>query len=457
MPDSRTPDGQQPGDAPTSSAALLLECRRKYKKVLEEARGLKAVVDLSRSVSSHLDIAEILESAMQAAVVLTGAERGYLVLLDEAGVPKVEASYRIDVEAMSGEDLSFSQSIVRHTVETAKPMLSTDAQEDERFAAAASVRMMDVRAVMAAPILDESGKPMGAVYVDDPLAAGKFSERLLGLLQGFADQVSVAITNAHNVERRLRDQRRQQQMIVAQAVQKSLLPKKPPQAVWLETAWGYESAHDVGGDLIMFPTLTDGSQALFVADVAGKGVPAALIMTKIHEAAKQSALRTDDPVTFLSNINTSFKEDFDIGSMVTAMIVVFGPDGSSVRVARAGHLPLGVVRPATGKLEWHEPRGIALGLAGEPVFSSVLDVLELAIGEDDGVLLLTDGITEAMSVDRDEFGFDRIVRCVEARARAGPREVIDALLVDVRSFCVGTQQSDDIAVVYAKRRVRTSG
>jgi sigma-B regulation protein RsbU (phosphoserine phosphatase) len=87
----------------------------------------------------------------------------------------------------------------------------------------------------------------------------------------------------------------------------------------------------------------------------------------------------------------------------------------------------------------------------------VLDVLELAIGEDDGVLLLTDGITEAMSVDRDEFGFDRIVRCVEARARAGPREVIDALLVDVRSFCVGTQQSDDIAVVYAKRRVRTSG
>jgi len=448
--------GSGRGEGVASSAALLLECRRKYKDVLEEARGLKAVVELARGISTHLDLDQLLFEALQAAVALTGAERGYVVLLNEDGEVRVRAQHHLDTEKMDAEELTFSKSVVMHTVETGEPTLSTDAKEDERFAQAASVRLHDLRAVMAAPILNDSGKPMGAVYVDDPLSSGRFNERALKLLQSFADQASVAIQTAQLHDKEMADQKRQHQMAVAKAVQQSLIPKEVPTIGGLEVATCYHAAQDVGGDLYTFPVMADGTQGIFIADVAGKGVPAALVVAKIHEAAKMSAKRTSDPVEFLSFINTSFMEDFKIGNMVTAMLVLLGQDGSSIKMVRAGHLPLCIVRGATRKIEWHEPKGVALGLAPEPVFSSVSEVKEYVLGHGDGILLLTDGVSEAMSMEREEYGFERAEACISKAAGLAAQPFLDFLLADMKKFTGDAAQSDDITVVYVRRSPASS-
>jgi sigma-B regulation protein RsbU (phosphoserine phosphatase) len=442
------------GDGAKSSAALLLECRRKYRDVQEEARGLKAVVELARGISTHLKLDELLSEALHAAVVLTGAERGYLVLLDEEDQPKVRSQFHIDAAQMDQSELAFSKSVILHTVRTGEATVCTDASEDQRFADAASVQMMDLRAVMAAPILDSSGKPFGAVYVDDPMSSGRFNDRVLKLLQAFADQVSVAIQTARLHEQLLSEEVRRQQMEVARAVQDSLIPKTPPMADHLDIGFHYRPAQEVGGDLFSFPKMSSGEQGVFIADVAGKGVPAALIMTKMHESAKMLARQTSDLIEFITAINTSFKEDFAIGSMVTASIVLFSPDASSIKCVRAGHIPFGIIRAETGKMEWHEPSGLALGLTGEPRFSGTLTMLELPFDEGDGILLATDGITEAMNPASDEYGFERIKTYADRHAASDAQQFVDGLLKDVKIFSGNARQSDDITVVYAKRVTR---
>jgi hypothetical protein len=142
---------------PKSSAELLLECRRRFKEVDAEARGLRTTIALTRQVSGELELSKLLENAMKAVVDLTGAERGYVVLKDEKGDLQVMVSHDYDVESVEENELSFSRSIVLHVINLGAPTLVTNAATDERFAEAASVKMMDLRAVMAAPIKNGDG------------------------------------------------------------------------------------------------------------------------------------------------------------------------------------------------------------------------------------------------------------------------------------------------------------
>ena len=433
-----------------SSAALLLETRRRYNEVFEEAKGLRAIMKLAKSISAHLDLDSILGAAMKAAVVLTRAERGYLVLLED-GIPKVMAVCHIDSEAVNSEEFSFSKSMVQEVVNTGESVLSTNASEDERFAEARSVQLMSLRAVMAAPIRDADGKPIGAIYVDDPMRSGRFNTSTLKLLEGFADQVSMATQTAKLHEHLLKEKMRHQQMELARNIQLRLVPKEAPCLETLDVHWKYDPAYEVGGDLLQFLVLADQRPAVLIADVMGKGIPAALVMTKVHEAAKLLSGWVVDPIDLLARINRSLIEDMERGHMVTASLAVIEPDASAVTLARSGHCPMGVVRASSGEMEWVEPPGLALGIPHEE-WRQIHQVARLELNRGDGILLITDGISEAMDLEWNEFGFERIQEYAAKNAPADARTFIDGLYAAIMGFRGDAEQNDDITLFYGWRK-----
>jgi len=433
-------------------ADLLHECRLRLAEAEAEVESLTAVMDLAGQISNELDTEKVLDGAMKAAVELTGAERGYLVLSDDDGGQTVRASFCFDRDTVAEGDVAYSHSVVLETICSGKPILSTNAAEDERFANAASVMANDLRAVMAAPIRDVGGQPVGAFYVDDPFRAGRFNRRALKLLEGFADQASAAIRTARLHQQLLKEKESSLQMSMARLVQRKLIPERAPEIEGVEMAWSYRPAGEVGGDIVQFLSLPGGECAIFIADVAGKGVPAALVMAKIHQACKMISKRWPGPMAFMAELNDTLHEDFQWGTFVTAAIAIFPPGGDHVRLVRAGHCPPGIIRAGEGRFEWLVPDGVALGIMESPGGEFNGEEIVLGLEPGDGLLLYTDGVTEALNPRGEEYGDKRVASLVERHASVAPEDLLRELVIDLDGFAGRADQHDDVTIFCARRK-----
>jgi len=205
----------QRGSAPRSdsqrtvakgSAKLLLDCRKRCTELEAEVGALRQIMELSRGVAGDLDKSRLLDNIMRAAVRLTGAERGFLVLTEADGSFQIEASHEYDESKQGGEYVKYSRTVVKNAIENVRPVLTTDASEDERFADAKSVQTGSLRAVMAVPIPGIDGPPIGAVYVDHTMQSGCFNQRTLHLLEGLSHQVAATIRTAQLHEAVMREE-----------------------------------------------------------------------------------------------------------------------------------------------------------------------------------------------------------------------------------------------------------
>lgn len=151
--------------------------------------------EVSRAIGSSLDLDEVLNQVMDAIIKLTGAERGYLMMQNDNGALDVRIARNFDQESLETGEGAASRTITHQVFENGEPVITTNATEDPRFAAQASIIAQQLRSIMAAPMRSR-GKIIGVVYVDNRVKAGLFRERDLELLEAFAGQAAVAIENA---------------------------------------------------------------------------------------------------------------------------------------------------------------------------------------------------------------------------------------------------------------------
>lgn len=173
---------------------LFEEVGEDRKQVGQQER-LAKLYEVSRVIGSSLDLQTVLDQVMDAIIQLTRAERGFLMLIDDDGTLNVRVARNFDQENVSGESFSLSRTITRKVVESSAPIVTTNAQEDPRFASAQSIVSHALRSIMATP-LRARGQIIGVVYVDNRLKSGLFSEKDLDVLDAFAGQAAVAIDNA---------------------------------------------------------------------------------------------------------------------------------------------------------------------------------------------------------------------------------------------------------------------
>jgi signal transduction histidine kinase len=181
-------------DRLASLAKLFDEVTEDRKQVGQQER-LAKLYEVSRVIGSSLDLQTVLDQVMDAIIQLSRAERGFLMLLEDDGTLHVRVARNFDQENVNNESFALSQTITRRVVDSGAPIVTTNAQEDPRFASAQSIVSHALRSIMATP-LRARGQIIGVVYVDNRMKAGLFSEKDLDVLDTFAGQAAIAIDNA---------------------------------------------------------------------------------------------------------------------------------------------------------------------------------------------------------------------------------------------------------------------
>lgn len=193
---------------PPGTTAALDDMLKRIDAVQREVEGIeherdqyRALADVAALINSSLDLTQVLNEVMDTIIMLTGAERGYLMLRDEeTGELTFRIARNVDRETLEEKEFEISRSVVGRVAESGEAVVTTDAQEDQRFSAAESIISLRLRSILCVP-LKLKGVVTGVIYTDNKIQEGLFTERTRDLLSAFADQASVAIENARLFER----------------------------------------------------------------------------------------------------------------------------------------------------------------------------------------------------------------------------------------------------------------
>ncbi len=295
---------------------------------------------------------------------------------------------------------------------------------------------------MGAP-LSCRGEHLGILHVEAEPVQGYFTQDDLDLLGGLAAQAGVALHLIGLHQRLLARERLDYDLRLARQIQRNLLPRDPPRVTGLEFAVHYEPAFHVGGDFYDFLWLDPNKLALVVGDVSGKAISGALFMARVTSEIRAAAPVEASPRRVLQRVNRALSEVAEDGMFTTMVYVVIDLAQNSLRFANAGHTtPIlrrdGEVIP----LEYTEARTLPLGVEVKIEVGEA----QVQLQPGDMLMLYTDGIIEARSVNGEFYGQERLQHSV-ARAPASARASLEAVLADLDRFVEEAPQSDDQTVV----------
>ncbi len=243
----------------------------------------------------------------------------------------------------------------------------------------------------------------------------------------------------------------QNELDIASNVQQSILPDDFPVEHNYQINANMVPARNVGGDFYDYVTGPNDRMFATVADVSDKGIPAALFMMSSRTALKGAAIGTGSPREALIEANQVLSADNPTFMFVTVIMAVYDPHSGEVTYASAGHDPPVVVRADGSAEQMPGTGGMALGIAPDAVFSSNLTEKTITLSPGETLLLYTDGVSEAMNIDQEEFGTERLLRIFESGPPQSAQEAMIAIFDAVHSFAGEAPASDDITCLALHR------
>jgi serine phosphatase RsbU (regulator of sigma subunit)/pSer/pThr/pTyr-binding forkhead associated (FHA) protein len=446
------PDEDDVVDTPSTVQATLVRMPQHQLLETQPAERLRALIEISTALGTTLKIDELLPKIADTLLnSFRQADRCFVILREEPGdhlIARTVKTRRPQDEASP----RFSRTIVRDCLENVRANLCEDASTDSKFSLAQSITDFRIRSVMCAPLVtDDGSKAVGVIQLDTQDRSKKFTKDDLNLLLGVANLASVALDKARLHAEQIQSERFQRDLELGEQVQRSFLPSRLPQVAGYQFFAQYKSALTIGGDYYDFIPLPDGKLGVLLGDVAGKGVPAALLMAKLSAEARFCMLTQPDPAAAVAKLNDNLLQAGEMDRFVTLAAVVLDPAAHRVTVINAGHMTPLVYRSATGGLEdtiSNALSGLPLGIMSGTTYES--SQVELRPG--DCVLVFTDGVTDALSAENEPFQLDGIQKALCADAAAGaagytPEQAGKRLIDAVRQHAAGRAQNDDIALV----------
>lgn len=251
----------------------------------------------------------------------------------------------------------------------------------------------------------------------------------------------ICLSHLSDEERR----RLEDDLELSQKIQRALLPQSVPAIPGLELAVFSRPAQIVGGDYFDFLQFGDGSHGLAIADVAGHGMAASMLVASVQTALRTLAPTTNSPAEVLAHLNRFFYHNVHVTTFVTIFLARFDPYTRRLTYSSAGHNPplwANHDRPFT----WLRPTGPAVGLVEE--FQIRTESVTLTPG--DTLLLYTDGVTEATNPQHEQFGVERLAAVVQRETGAAPKTLVQALRQELQMFTAGQPLADDTTVIVAR-------
>lgn len=299
------------------------------------------------------------------------------------------------------------------------------------------------------PIISEK-EIYGILYVLKDEAFG-FDWEDSDMLKSLGNQTLIAIKNSNLLEESLEKERLKQEMKVARQVQLGLLPEKIPDfGEKLKIDAVSIPANTVGGDYYDFSKINDHQIGIIIGDVSGKGISAAFYMAAVKGIIKSFLSITSSPVELLKKVNQILYENSDRKTFVTLIFGIFDLKEKTFCFARAGHTPMLYYNKKKQKGTYLQPCGLGLGLDKGTIFNSNIVEDSIKLNKGDVFFMYTDGITETLDKDGNEFGEERLLNLIIEYNELNPDEIKSKVFSDMEKFSRGGKKLDDITLIIAK-------
>lgn len=410
---------------------------------VQPATKLKAVLDITKSLAGTIDIDKILPKVLDTLFgIFPHADRGCVLLLDDSTqqmIPRAMKHRRADAD----DSVKLSRTILKAVMDSKETILSADASSDSKFSASESISSLSIRSMICAPMIGLNGDVLGVINIDTQNPLAQFRNEDAQLLAAVAVPAALAYEGARLLLSHLEKIKQDNEMNIASAVQLALLPERMPDVEGYSFFAMYESAQAVGGDYYDVFSLSNGKIVIAFGDVAGKGVPASLIMSRISTVVRCVVEFVDDVSQAIEKINGHMCARAVEGRFVTFVLIILDPVKHTMSLTVAGHMSP-IIRKPDGSLEEFpdEIVGVPLGVVDGYPF----DVVMRDIKPGETVVIYTDGVSEAMNAAGDLYGTDRL-RTLVKNESGDTQKLGTAIRADVRKHASGHPQNDDITLM----------
>jgi sigma-B regulation protein RsbU (phosphoserine phosphatase) len=388
---------------------------------------------VAQRINSILDLETLLDQIVGDVASTFGYDRLAILLKEDQTDELVIAAGWTGELCLKGTRFKIGQGvgIGAHAAATGETFYAPDVRRIPFYV----VGEKDTRSEIDIP-LKVHGELIGIFNVQH-IEINAFSPERIRLLEALAGHVATAIANARMFQReRVEKERMAKELEEAHVIQSGLLPLSAPKTIGFEVTGVCIPCREVGGDWYDYIPMGDGRIAVVLADVSGKGMGAALLMSSTRSVLRLHAARGLSPKDVLLELNKFLVEDFPASKFVTLVYAVLDPARRMLTFASAGHLPPLFIDSSSARFLEAEA-GLPLGIM-ECEFSEH----EIEMPSDSGVFLYSDGVTEATNSSLEEYGPGRILKHIKNRSAT-----VESLLNDVRQFTSGYPQADDVTVV----------
>ena len=435
------------GEKNLSPFARLLShlAEREYEKktlgteTLERYKEINLLYTISQKMASCLHPEDVAQLVIQEARKLIRSDSSSVMLLNDA-------THELDIIAAAGT--AVGSSLILHPSEgiagkvfvSGKGEIVNDVHENADFIEGEN----QISSLICAPLkVEENTFGVMNISSEKPVL---YTAGDLKLATALATQAAVSIENARLHAEELERERIVKELEIARDIQQSLLPERTPEIEGAELAAMSIPAKEVGGDFYDFIPISDDQLGLVIADVSGKGVPAALFMALSRALMRANSLHDPEVAQAVIQTNSLILECTSSGLFVTLFYTIVDLKHRVLRYISAGHNPPFLFKKSSGEVLMLEADGIALGAVDE----IELEEKELSVEEGDVLVLYTDGVTESINQKEEEFGEERLKKLIQAQHAQSAQNLIQTIEEQVMAFTEDEPQFDDFTLMVLK-------
>jgi phosphoserine phosphatase RsbU/P len=389
----------------------------------------------AQKINSKLDLEELLEEVVEQVCEVFGCLETAVLLRDGESRNLIVRANRGCALHLKGSVFPENHGLVSYAAQLGETIYTPNVNLEPRFVRCEHDSLSEIDIP-----LKVNDQVIGVFNVAHPEVDG-FSRQQRQLLEAMAGNIAVAIDNATRFQReRLERDRMRMEQEEGRRIQESMLPKQNPTIPGYRIEGRSVPSGAVGGDFFDYIPMSDGRLAMVLADVSGKGLPAALLMATTRGVLRSLVRQSANASDILSQLNTTLIEDFPAEKFVTMVVAVLDPATGIVRIANAGHpFPLLI---SNGVATYHSSEcGLPLG-----IMESAYCETEIALQHDSALVLYSDGISERTNLAGDEYGLERLREIASCQNIS-----CELILSDTAAFAGQALQNDDSTVIVLRR------
>ncbi len=409
---------------------------------------------LSKLVTQVFDFEELVNSVTSMTLQVCEAKSSWLEIIQTTAETKgynngfIDSNYSVQVVANRNIAINEIENFIairKDLIGGKTPIVIDNTFQDKRTM---HIKDVDIKigSMLVVPLISHE-QLIGILYTTKDIEYG-FDKEDVEVISAFADQAAIAIDNSRLIEKSLERERLVREMTVAHEMQKKLLPQKLPTLKQIQLEALSTPAFEVGGDYYDFVLLDNNKLAIVIGDVSGKGVSAAFYMAEMKGIFQSLCNMYPSPTEFITKANQAISTSIDKRSFISLIYAVLDLQTGIMKSARAGHCPILVA--SKDKICYLRTEGIGIGMGVSTSFERYIKEEETQLRYGDVCVFYTDGITEAMLPEGDEFGYARLMEVVRKNYHKSALDIRDEIIHAVNQHMNNKSPQDDVTLIILK-------